>query len=577
MIGAWLACAPPRPPDLVLVTLDTTRADRIGAYGWAEPTPAIDALAARGRRYAEVYSPIPLTVGAHASLFTGQLPARTQVRSNFDRLPPAATTLAEQLRGAGYTTAGFVGAVVTSRAFGFDQGFDAFDDSFPGEERPADEVVDAALRWWSSRDPRRPAFLWVHLYDPHLPNRPGPGRPDPYDAAIGACDDGIGRLVAALDPHTTVVAVVGDHGESRGDHGEVAHGLYVYPATQRVPWVVAGPGIAASVEAAPVSLVDVAPTLLAAVGAPALPDPDGRATPAPARPIALESYQLQQRFGLAPHLGWIDDGYLVLALPRPELYDLRVDPGATSDRSAAEPERVASMLRRRPSAPPPPRRQNELDPQLVQALATLGYTDGAEEPAGPLPDPKDHTGLLRRVEQAELVGFEGRFAEADAMLQRLVAEYPGIAELRGRRAWLLLGAGRAAEAQVELRAALALDPGDPSLQVGYASALAGAGRYAEAAELFQAAADGLPDGSNARAMAVRAWTDAGELDRALALAAGWREQHPEELALAGVTGLALVRAGRFADALPLLQRAAEAPTPEAGVLVTLAGAAAGRG
>lgn len=576
MLG-WLvvACTSSPPPDLVLVTLDTTRADRLGAYGYREATPALDALAADGRRFEWAFSAIPLTVPSHSTLFTGRYPPHTGVRGNDQALPASADTLAERLGAAGYATAAFVGATVTTRTFGFAQGFATYDDELHGaEERPAAEVVDRALAWErSTRDQDAPRFVWVHLYDPHQPNVASAAHPDAYDAALADCDAAVGRLRAAFDRRATVFTVVGDHGESLGEHGEATHSLFVYPSTQRVPWLLVGPGVPpGDVAADPVSVVDVAPTLLAALDLPPLADADGRAVPGEPRPLYLESWQLAQRLGVAPHVGVVDGGDLLIGAPRPELYDLAADPGATADRAAADPDRVKALQAALAGFGfgPPDAGPQTIDPAELQKLAALGYVSGGAVPAGDLPDPKDRRDLIADVQAVEQAVFGGRAAEAEPVATAAAARWPEVAELHGWRAWALGELGRDDEAVIELRKAVAANPNDVTLQLGLAAKLVQRREFDEATNLYVAAALGGAAVPRVRERAVGTLLDTGHPELAEKLAAALLDRDPDALALQGLLGLSLVRQDRAADAQALLEVGASVPTPEPGVLLALA-------
>lgn len=289
LLSVWLpGCGATRrevTERVVLVTIDTLRADRLGCYG-AEGahTPNVDTLAASGVRFETAISRVPLTLPAHASLMTALDPPQHGVRHNsIHRLADDLPTLAESLRGSGFATAAFVGALVLDRRFGLARGFDVYDDdvgrmSSPTvgyAERIASEVVDAALGWLDSAPPR--FFLWVHFYDPHLLYAPPPGfaaafASDRYAGEIAFVDHELGRLLAGIEarfgPAGRLVVVTSDHGESLGEHGERTHAYGVYDATQRVPLILSGAGWPkGQVVETPVRLVDVAPTLLAAVGA----------------------------------------------------------------------------------------------------------------------------------------------------------------------------------------------------------------------------------------------------------------------------------------------------------------------
>ena len=272
-------------PNVVLITLDTTRADRIGAYGYdAAATDNMDTLAEAGRRYQYAYSPLPLTIPSHASIFTGFYPPTIDLRNNgTGTLQDDSYTLTEHLRKHGYATVGSISAFVTSSDWGFQQGFEKFYDELPPakqgdfwhNERPGKEVVDDLLEWLGSRESDQPVFAWAHFYDPHFPYDPPSSyanevKGKPYDGELAYVDDQIGRLMSVLDPSNTVYVIVGDHGESLGKHGELTHGLYVYDDTQRVPFIISGPGVTPDVIDESVSIVDVSPTLLDVLGLPPL-------------------------------------------------------------------------------------------------------------------------------------------------------------------------------------------------------------------------------------------------------------------------------------------------------------------
>ncbi|MDP6934287.1 MAG: sulfatase, partial [Myxococcota bacterium] len=306
---------PPRP--VVLVTLDTVRADRIGAWGHAEAeTPNLDALAARGIRFSQAYAPVPLTIPSHSSLFTGLYPPHHGVRDNGDqRLSTEAWTLAESLNQAGYRTGASIGAFVTQAHWGFGQGFSDYRDDLgvPSDrlswraERPADEVIDDALELLE----QGVDFLWVHLFDAHAPySPPSPfserHQDRPYDGEIAWLDHQLGRLVASL-PQDVLLVVAGDHGEALGDEGEQQHGLLLSDATLHVPLVLVGSRLdAPQVVDEPVSLVDIAPTLWAELDMPVPSGLDGRDLLGPWRsdPVTDERRIYTETLYGAHHYGW---------------------------------------------------------------------------------------------------------------------------------------------------------------------------------------------------------------------------------------------------------------------------------
>lgn len=475
-------------PDVLLVTIDTLRADHVGAYGAERArTPTLDALAARGARFETAIAVTPITLPSHASLLTGVWPPRHGVRHNGTfELGEDLPTLAERHRAAGHATGAVVGAVVLRARYGLDRGFDHYDDRIGSRragaagylERTAAEVTDAALAWLRELGPR-PFFLWIHYYDPHLEHRAPapfaaahPGRP--YDAEIAYVDAELGRLLRALQAagrlDRTLVTVTSDHGESLGEHGETNHGLTLYDAAVRVPWIVAGPGVPAGRVVRGIARgVDVAPTLLALAGLPGLPEADGRdlsgalvsGTTGAAWAYA-ETLLPQLDFGWAPLHAIRTDAHLYVRAPRRELYDLASDPDQRDDRSG-EPGAAARMdaldahvqavLEARSDAS-----QVALDPDERARLQALGYA----LPEAPVPetglDPKDGLAHQALVQRGARALAEGRYAEAEPALRAFLEVAPDSARVHGLLASTLLYTGRAAEALGHADRAIALDP-----------------------------------------------------------------------------------------------------------------------
>jgi arylsulfatase A-like enzyme len=367
------AMGPAQPPlSLVIVTLDTTRADRIGAYGGsrAASTPAIDRIAHDGVVFEDATTPVPLTLPAHCTLFTGRLPPGHGARENASSLGAGTPTLARALQSRGYRTGAFVGSVVLSRSSGLSEGFDVYDDHIPWRSGPAhprrraDAVVDRAIRWMNSTS-ESPFFAWLHFYDAHAPyeamapfDRLYPGRA--YEAAIASIDSQIARLSEYLASHglttRTILIIVGDHGEGLGEHGEVTHGLFLYQSVLRVPFILRGPSTALSGQRVThaVSSTDLTPTVLDLLGVPPMAGLDGRslapmiqrsARDAP-RDVYAENLYPQRRFKWS-EMRAIRSGRLKLIdKTRPELYDLARDPDEAHDLSADHPDVVARLATR---------------------------------------------------------------------------------------------------------------------------------------------------------------------------------------------------------------------------------------
>jgi arylsulfatase A-like enzyme/Flp pilus assembly protein TadD len=476
-------------PSVVLVTIDTLRADHVGVYGAAfARTPTLDALAVQGARFETAIAATPITLPSHATLLTGAWPPRHGVRHNgIFELGPELPTLAERFREAGYATGAVVGAVVLRARYGLGRGFDHYDDQVGTRragasgflERSATDVTDAALAWLPTAG-ERPFFLWVHYYDPHLEHRAPasfaaqlPGRP--YDAEVAYVDHELGRLLLGLEAHgrlaDTIVAVTSDHGESLGEHGELNHGMTLYDATMRVPWIVAGPGVPAGrVVPGVVRGVDVAPTLLALAGAPALPGADGEDLEPllhgkgelSTRVAYTETLLPQLDFGWAPLHGVRTNEALYVRAPRPELYDLAADPGQLRDlaggteaapRMKALDARVAEVLGKAGES-----RRVALDPEERARLQALGYAlpDSPEAENGL--DPKDGLAHQALVQEGARAVAEGRYQDAERALRKFLEHAPRSARGHALLASALLYAGRAPEAVTHADRAVALGP-----------------------------------------------------------------------------------------------------------------------
>jgi choline-sulfatase len=458
-------------PSVLLITLDTTRADHLGCYGAVTAaTPRLDALARSGVRFDLALSPVPLTLPAHASILSGRVPRRHGIRDNAGfHLTDSVPLLTERFRDAGYATAAFVSAAVLDREGGLNRGFAIYDDTvrigdrrtFDYQERAGSQTVDAALGSLPSLKP--PFFLWVHLYDPHFPYvPPEPYKTrfakHPYDGEIAFDDAQVGRLLDALrvDGETVVVAVAGDHGESLGDHGERTHGVFLYQSTQRVPLILYGRGVPVGrTITVPVGLVDLAPTLLELAGLPALPDTDGRSLLPYLRGSAeqpndyeMETFYPSLSYGWAPLTALVSWPYKYIAAPRPELYELPTDPVETHDLTRDRPARAADFTKALAArigsgaAPRPDERDDSTERR--ERLASLGYVGGSPAPTGGGIDPKDGVGLLVDLDAARQDIQLGNPQAALPRLKRLLAANRGNVPAR-----LALGQAQLATEQID--------------------------------------------------------------------------------------------------------------------------------
>jgi arylsulfatase A-like enzyme/Tfp pilus assembly protein PilF len=486
--------------NVVLVTLDTLRADHLGAYGATTVrTPHLDRLADQSVVFDQVMTAAPLTLPAHSSIMTGHFPPKHGVRDNGGFfLGPEAVTLAEILAERGYQTGAAVGAFVLDSKWGLDQGFGTYQDDFDlsavkamslaSVKRPGNEVVDLALAWMEGVADQR-FFAWLHLYDPHAPyESPEPFRSEyrghPYRGAIAFTDAQVGRVFDFLEARglseNTVVIVTADHGEGLGEHGEETHGFFVYESSMRVPLIVRAPGRGLTPRrvSQPVRTVDIMPTVLDLLGmAPGQPVEGVSLLPlmsGETGELALEGYG-EAMYPLH-HYGWSaltairSDRYKLIDAPRPELYDLDRDPGELTNLFDARRSVADAMLRqhrdrtRRMEDDAPDAVQTEdVDPETRARLAALGYVGSfvatASEPSSGRADPKDKIGLFNLMTTARDVAREADAgADAIAMLRTVVAEDPNVID-----AWFMLGneyfkQARWTEAITQFRRALELKP-----------------------------------------------------------------------------------------------------------------------
>jgi len=542
--------------NVLLISIDTLRADRVGCYGYAgRTTPAIDALAAEGVVFRHAVSPVPLTLPAHASMLTGANPPRHGVRGNATyRLGPDNVTLAEILADNGFTTGAVISAFVVDSRFGLDQGFDDYDDAFDEPvttnvivERSAGETTRHALQWIEENRQER-FFMFLHYFDPHLlhdPPEPYASEffDDPYDGEIAYVDAGVGEVIDALKRldlfDRTLVVVTADHGEMLGEHGELSHGWFVYESAIRVPLIFRAPGIDPGVRDEPAGLIDIVPTICALLELPCPEGIDG-VDLAPilrgggelaARELYCESLE-PTKYGCNPLLALVGERHKYIETTRPEMYDLHDDPQESRnllmqepERGAASRERLASLLaeqgRGRSDA------STSLDEDSQRRIEALGYvgasgdTETLLEPGRD--DPKDlidfHSWALTIP---ELIA-RGDLEEARRRGELLVVERPGFAD-----GYLLL-------------ARIARDQRRPEEAIRH---------YEQALEAGARRADVLGDLGSVLVSVGRADEAMARYREALEIDPGHVESHNN-------LGNALLSAGRVAEALPHYQRALE--------------------
>lgn len=496
------ASVPEAEPNVILITIDTVRADHLGCYGDKQAqTPNIDAFAAHAVRCANAFTPVPITLPSHTCIMTGMFPLSTGMHDfSGNKLRADSMTLARLLQEHGYSTAAFVGAEVLDSRFGLNQGFETYYDHFEFSplselnldeiERPGDQVVNLAIDWLRS-NPRRPIFLWIHLYDAHFPYRPHEPyatrfRAHPYDGEIAFVDAQIGRLFSFLREkdmyNGSVIALAADHGEGLGEHGEKNHGFFIYNSTLHVPLILHIPGAKPRVVDDSASLVDVMPTILQVLGIPIPASVEGRSLLADFRGkshggdaaphLYSETYLPLLHFGWSSLRGLEWRGLKYIEAPRPELYDLKSDPHelknlyATRKPEAREMQDQLTRLVRRytpANGRSASAEKTMTDPALLARLRSLGYVavsggSFTEASGKPLDDPKDRIEVYDVFSQAMADGQHGRYKESLRLLAEAEKSDPTLMPVRYLKAldyYRLKDFRRAVE---NFQSALALDP-----------------------------------------------------------------------------------------------------------------------
>ncbi|MBU0640214.1 MAG: sulfatase-like hydrolase/transferase [Planctomycetes bacterium] len=518
--------------NVLLVSLDTTRADHLGCYGYAAArTPNLDRLAGAGVLFRRALAPAPTTVPSHASMLTGLYPRRHGARVNgVFRLGEGNVTLAETLAEHGYATGATVSAFVLDARFGFAQGFDYYDDetgvaqqrsSYHFPERPAGQTTARALAWLRGVAQQR-FFLWVHYFDPHAPYRP-PGRfaehfrRVPYDGEIAFMDSELGKLLEALEEleqsDRTLVVVAGDHGENLGQHGEQTHGWLAYDSTIRVPLLMrCGPHLGRGLQIdRQVSLVDIQPTVLALLGLENPVETDGvnlTRTAAP-RPLFIETYNGLIEYGWAALLGVYEGDYKYIHGPNPELFNLARDPAERTNVVAAHP-RAVKRLRGYLSeffgpefesgAAPVPTEQPAPDARAkLEALGYLRASVGDAPAVAARPDPREMLPLLDRVQEAvQRYQPYGHMAQSIALLEGMAREHPNFEPTFWYLGTSYRQKGYLAEAERAFRRCLELRPDAVRPLHALAETKMAQGEYEEAIALFGQVLERSPEHYDAR-------------------------------------------------------------------------------
>jgi arylsulfatase A-like enzyme/Flp pilus assembly protein TadD len=604
---------------VVLITIDTLRADHLGCYGYhGGATPAMDALAEGAAKFEHAYTTVPLTLPSHAALLTGTFPFYNGVRDQPGfRLPDNIPTLAEYFSRSGYATAAVLGSPVLSRRFGLDRGFDDYDDRFgattqemeaglPDIKRPADAVVRLALAWLDHKPADKPFFLWLHFYDPHLPYRaPEPFRSRfaarPYDGEIAFTDSALSNLFAGLRSRglfdTSIIALTADHGEGLGDHGESTHGYFIYDSTLRVPLLVkpASPPRAADIHAA-VSLVDLAPTLLRLMGIQVPASMQGADLSGSiisgeeprAHPVYAETmYPLL-------HLGWNPLRALILQTtaqpstwaavkyiqaPRPELYDLKSDPREERNQYSshqAEGATVGDQLEAFVQGHAPakaPSARTPVSREMAELFASLGYVGqaGAAAPTFTISrrDPKDgvreHEQILGAAHEFQARRYQTATRLLSEVLRKdpeqpLALDYLGTIQLLGHDI-------RQAEATYARLVKAAPYYATAYIELGHAQALLG--NRAEAEQSYRHAMEMDPSNPRPPRELGILLVEEGKIEQADPLLQQALNLDPADVFALNALGEVRARQERYEDAAAILQRALDAEPKAVSVRLNL--------
>jgi arylsulfatase A-like enzyme/Flp pilus assembly protein TadD len=557
--------------NLLVVTIDTLRPDRLSCYGSKYlQTPRIDSLAAKGVLFERAFAHNPETLPSHTNIFLGLTPLAHGVSENSKSVvAPGFQTLAELLRGRGYATAAFVSAFPLDSRFGLDQGFETYDDRFPARarpglvvsERPAEKTVSAALPWLAAQ--KGLWFCWVHLWDPHEPYAPPEPyltrfRDDPYSGEVAYVDAQLDRLFKELDKlqltRRTLILFTADHGESLGDHGEQFHGYFAYNATIWVPLIICAPGIGPARVKDDVSHVDVFPTICdllgvekpaALQGSSLLPLLRGRTRPA--RPIYFESLEAYLNRGWAPLRGFIEGGKKFIDLPIPELYDLAGDFGeaknlAETSSLPAFQKRLRDIMAVGASPAASGSVRKTADRETVERLRSLGYAASRvtqlKAAYGPEDDLKTLLPLEHKAGIADRLRKQGRIAESVRILEDVIKERQDFVKAYEQLYEIYRSRGLQDDALHVYERGFAANPANYVMVSEYGIALVLAGKYRQGIEVLEKALGLFDEDARVWNFLGLAHGNLGELEKA-------RESYATALALTPEDAILNENAGMF--------------------------------
>lgn len=543
--AAAAAAADPAKPNVLLITIDTLRPDRLGCYGSTMArTPAIDALAASGTVFTRAFAHTPLTLPSHTNILLGTTPLRHGVHDNgYFKVPAGSLSLAKFLKAEGYATGAFVGAFPLDARFGLNAGFDVYDDNygsgsglaFQFAERKAEVVVKSAMAWLDAQ--KGPWFLWVHCFDPHQPYEPpepfaGQYRNDLYSGEVAYTDHALAPLLERAAKSSgsgpAIVILTGDHGQSLGEHGETTHGYFAYNSTLWIPLIISSPGLKPGRVDKEVCHTDIFPTLCQLLGLPRPAPLQGRSLvdlmrgkSMPAERIYFEALYPYYTRGWAPIRGFIENGLKYIDSPIPELYDLKSDFNETNNLAgrglAREKDILAGILKEQ--AAPAESGKNTLDAKSREKLMSLGYVGGFQPPAkksfGPADDLKTLLPFNRKFEEAQALYFKGQADQSVRMLKELITAKPDFDNPYLFLVTIYEKQKRLADAESILKSGSEANPSNYKLAIEYGIALASAGKNDQAIDVLTRARkiiDWDPELWNY--LGVAYWNK-GDLDRAV--------------------------------------------------------------
>ena len=588
-------------PNIIFITVDTTRADRMGFLDNTHGlTPNLDLVARQGVVFERAYSQAPLTPVSHATIFTGTYPQFHTVTDFGHPLPSLLPYLPDILQKAGYHTAAFVGSLIldphASMAPGFDRGFSFFDAGFrpktdPDEdryrtvERRAGDVVGHAINW-IGKNPRAPFFVWVHLYDPHAPYDPAPPYDkrfkDPYEGEIAYADASLGKLFAYLREHglydRTMIVMMSDHGESLGAHGESMHGIFLYDETIHVPLIFKLPGelLARRRVSARVRLVDVAPTLLSMLSLPLPPTFQGESLvplmkgtqkAADDLPAYAETDYPHRAFGWSALRSLRSGKYLYVHAPKRELYDQSQDKAATHNLAVSSPA-VASTLQAqiddfhdKTAVTLDKPQESKLSADQAENLSALGYVTSASADkssdalAGA--DPKDKIGISNILQQGMLAVEDGRYDEAVPLLKQVLADSPLVTAAQMQLGIALAKTRHYDEAIVALRKSIEQLPDSVQSQYELGLALFETGAWRDSVPYFEFVAKKRPKWADAQYSLAAVYARTQHVPEAVDLLENVVQMNPEHFRGNLLLGRILTLQHHAQEALPYLKQAVD--------------------